>query len=99
MKKLLGIIALTTLCLISYANIGYAEAAKCKKGMILKDGKCQFDYGKYLKKSKKKNERKKFFKNITGLTYFEKRKDCKDYADRAYSVYIGKQRYKNCMEN
>jgi len=31
--------------------------------------------------------------------YIKKRNDCKDYADRADSVYLGKQRYKTCMEN
>ena len=36
---------------------------------------------------------------VPGMSYLKKRKDCKDYADRADSVYLGKQRYKTCMEN
>jgi hypothetical protein len=98
MKKLLGIVVLTSLCLIAFANIDYAESAKCKKNQIFKDGRCQFDYGKYFEDSKKKNKRKKFFKNITGLTYFEKRKECKEWADRGDTVYDGKRRYKSCMK-
>ena len=47
MNKLLGFVVLTILCLIPFANIDYAESAKCKKDLILKDGKCQFDYSKY----------------------------------------------------
>ncbi len=31
--------------------------------------------------------------------YMKKRNDCKDYADRADTVYLGKQRYETCMEN
>ena len=36
---------------------------------------------------------------VPGVNYFKKRKDCKDYADRADSVYLGKQKYKTCMED
>ena len=47
------------------------------------------------------NKNKPWYKKIEvpGVNYFKKRKDCKDYADRADSVYLGKQRYKTCMEN
>ena len=37
--------------------------------------------------------------DINPLNYFEKRKKCKEYADRADSVYWGKKRYKSCMED
>jgi hypothetical protein len=47
------------------------------------------------------NKNKPLYKKIEvpGVNYFKKRKDCKDYADRADSVYLGKQRYKTCMED
>ena len=31
--------------------------------------------------------------------YLEKRKECKEEADRADTVYQGKQRYKDCMDD
>ena len=42
------------------------------------------------------NKNKPWYKKIEvpGVNYFKKRKDCKDYADRADSVYLGKQKYK-----
>ena len=33
------------------------------------------------------------------LDYFEKRKKCQEEADRADTVYLGKERYKDCMED
>ena len=47
------------------------------------------------------NKNKPWYKKIEvpGVNYFKKRKDCKDYADRADSVYLGKQKYKTCMED
>ena len=36
--------------------------------------------------------------DINPLNYFEKRKECKEWADRADTVYRGKQRYKSCMD-
>ena len=33
------------------------------------------------------------------LNYFEKRKKCKEGADRADTVHMGKIYYKNCMDN
>jgi len=49
----------------------------------------------------KREEEKAWYKKIEvpGVNYFKKRKDCKDYADRADSVYLGKQRYETCMED
>ena len=35
--------------------------------------------------------------DLNPVTYFEKRKECKEWADRADSVYLGKERYKDCM--
>ena len=32
------------------------------------------------------------------VTYFEKRKECKEWADNAATVAKGKRRYKSCME-
>jgi len=32
------------------------------------------------------------------LDYFEKRKKCQEEADRADTVYLGKERYKDCMK-
>ena len=32
------------------------------------------------------------------MTYFEKRKECKEWADKAETVYRGKERYKSCMK-
>ena len=34
--------------------------------------------------------------DLNPVTYFEKRKECKEEADRADTVYLGKERYKNC---
>ena len=36
--------------------------------------------------------------DLNPLNYFEKRKECKEWADRADTVYRGKQRYKSCMD-
>lgn len=66
--------------------------AGCKKGFILKNGKCEFDYSKYV------NKKKPWYKKLDVSSYFEKRKECKEFADRAETVYMGKQRYKSCME-
>ena len=101
MKKLLGIMFVCMLFTIYFANNDYSHAVKCKKDLILKDGKCQFDYSKFVDPDSswnKKRKRKKFLKKITGITYFEKRKECKEWADRADTVYRGKQRYKSCMD-
>ena len=32
------------------------------------------------------------------MSYFEKRKECKEWADRGDTVYDGKRRYKSCMK-
>ena len=98
MKKLLAILVLCMFFIISFANNDYSEAAKCKKNQILKNGKCEFDMAKFIKENEKKSKRIKFFKKITGISYFEKRKKCKEWADRASTVYMGKKRYKSCME-
>ena len=101
MKKISIILGLCILFFIISANNDYSHAVKCKKDQILKDGKCQFDYSKFVDPDSsynKKRKRKKFLKKITGITYFEKRKECKEWADRADTVYNGKKRYKSCME-
>ena len=57
------------------------------------------------KKLREKRRNRGFFKkqwdklNLNPVTYFEKRKECKEEADRADTVYEGKQRYKNCMDD
>ena len=38
-------------------------------------------------------------KGLNPLNYFEKRKKCKEGADRADTVHMGKIYYKNCMDN
>ena len=38
-----------------------------------------------------------WFDDINPVKYFEKRKECKEWADRADTVYLGKERYKDCM--
>ena len=41
---------------------------------------------------------KKKLDAINPVTYFEKRKECKEWADNADTVAKGKERYKDCME-
>ena len=36
---------------------------------------------------------------LTSCDYLAKRKECKEYADRADTVHMGKIWYKNCMED
>ena len=36
--------------------------------------------------------------DLNPVTYFEKRKECKEWADNADTVAKGKERYKDCME-
>ena len=43
--------------------------------------------------------KKPWYKKLDVSSYFEKRKECKEFADMAKTVYMGKQRYKDCMEN
>ena len=88
----------TCVFLIIFLHSNHANAAKCKKDQIFKDGRCQFDYGKYFDNAKKKNERKNFLKKIIGLNYLEKRKHCKEEANKADTVYIGDRKYKSCMK-
>ena len=96
-KKIFYILG-TCVFLIIFLYINHANAAKCGKNEIFKDGKCQYDYAKFFEDYEKKNKKKKFFKKITGMTYFEKRKECKEWADKAETVYRGKERYKSCMK-
>ena len=37
--------------------------------------------------------------DLNPVTYFEKRKECKEYADMQDTVYEGKQYYKDCMDD
>jgi len=63
---------------------------------------CSKAFGVSLKELQElQNKNKPWYKKIEvpGVNYFKKRKDCKDYADRADSVYLGKQKYKTCMED
>ena len=39
-----------------------------------------------------------FFKKIIGLNYLEKRKYCKELANKADTIFIGDKRYKSCMK-
>ena len=87
----------TCVFLIIFLHSNHANAAKCKKDQIFKDGRCQFDYGKYFEDSKMKKG-KNFFKKIIGLNYLEKRKQCKEEANKADTVYIGDRKYKSCMK-
>ena len=37
--------------------------------------------------------------DLNPVTYFAKRKECKEYADMQDTVYEGKQYYKDCMDD
>ena len=88
-EKISIILGLCILFFIISANIDYAESES------------KFDYSKYIDPDSswnKKQRAKKFLKNITGMSYFEKRKECQAIADRMDTVRIGKIRYKECMD-
>ena len=57
------------------------------------------------KKLREKRRNRGFFKkqwdklNLNPVTYFEKRKECKEGADMQDTVYDGKEYYKDCMED
>ena len=62
---------------------------------------CSKAFGVSLKELQElQNKNKPWYKKIEvpGVNYFKKRKDCKDYADRADTVAIGKRWYKDCMD-
>ena len=91
MKKLLGILVLGLMFIsIDLSNPTTVKAAS---------------FEELEKKLREKRRNRGFFKkqwdklNLNPVTYFEKRKECKEGADRADTVYEGKQRYKNCMDD
>ena len=47
----------------------------------------------------KMSKTEKMLRKLNPVNYFKKRKECKEEADRADTVYEGKQRYKSCMDN
>ena len=58
------------------------------------------------KKLREKRRNRGFFerqwdnlKDLNPVTYFEKRKECKEGADMQDTVYDGKEYYKDCMED
>ena len=86
MKKLLGILVLGLLfILIDLSNPTTAEAAK-KYSDVYPDKR-----GFFEKQWDKLDD-------INPLNYFEKRKKCKDAADTADTVALGKYWYKECMK-
>ena len=89
MKKLLGILVLGLLFIsIDLSNPTRVEALKDlseldKRGFFEK----QWDNLNYK------------LDDLNPVNYFEKRKECKEEADRADTVYEGKERYKDCMDD
>ena len=50
-------------------------------------------------RGKEKSRTEKILHKLNPARYLEKRKECKEEADRADTVYQGKERYKDCMED
>jgi len=88
MKKLLGILVLSSLfVLIDSINPSKVEACHSifdKKHSTFEKLKCKAE---------------NTIDDLNPLNYFEKRKECQRRADMADTVYLGKKRYKYCMEN
>ena len=49
--------------------------------------------------SELENPKKSWYEKNPISKYLKKRKECKDYADKSDTVYLGKQNYKYCMDN
>jgi len=108
MKKLLGILVLGLMLIsIDLSNPTRVEAEVCT-WCVTKDQKldCLFGKGVWKNKHCTLPDTRGFFKkqwdkldDLNPVTYFEKRKECKEEADRADTVYEGKQRYKSCMDD
>ena len=60
-KKIICILG-TCVFLIIFLYINHANAAKCGKNEIFKDGKCQYDYAKFIEDYEKKNKKKNSLK-------------------------------------
>ena len=84
MKKLLAITVLGLLCMFSFKKEAHAVSASC----IM-----DYKYCTLLDKLEMK------VSDLNPLNYLEKRKECQRRADMADTVYLGKKRYKYCMEN
>ena len=59
-----------------------------------------------LERDRERMRKKGFFerqwdnlKDLNPVTYFEKRKECKEGADMQDTVYDGKEYYKDCMDD
>ena len=92
MKKLLGIMVLGLLFIsIDLSNPTRVEAVTYEELMEEALGP------EWKKKLKEKKKKQSILYKLNPLNYFEKRKECKEEADRADTVYQGKERYKNCM--
>ena len=112
MKKLLGIVVLGLLFIsIDLSNPIAVKADRsqrhtelmkiCMKTTDLGFERC------WKRASKQIDKEKGFFEKqwdkLPDLPnpgrYFEKRKECKERADKADTVYEGKRRYKSCMDD
>jgi len=83
-KKLLGIVVLGLLLIsIDLSNPTTVKA----------------DTFEEMKEKARMNKFERMLYDLNPVRYFEKRKECKEEADRADTVYEGKQRYKSCMDN
>ena len=83
MKKLLGIVILGLL----FISIDLSNPTAVKA-----------DTFEEMVERAKISKLERILSDLNPLTYFEKWKECKEYADRADTVYAGKERYKDCME-
>jgi len=84
MKKLLGILVLGLLFIsIDLSNPTRVEAETFEE----------------MVERARMSKLERILSDLNPVTYFKKRKECKEEADRADTVYQGKERYKDCMDD
>ena len=84
MKKLLGILVLGLL----FVSIDLSNPTAVKA-----------DTFEEMMEKARMNKFERMLYDLNPVRYLEKRKECKEEADRADTVYQGKERYKDCMDD
>jgi len=85
MKKLLGIVVLSLL----FISIDLSNPTRVEAG---------YTYEEMMERANM-NKLERILYDLNPARYLKKRKECKEEADRADTVYQGKERYKDCMDD
>ena len=85
MKKLLAIIVLGLL----FISIDLSHPTRVEAG---------YTYEEMMERANM-NKLERILYDLNPARYLKKRKECKEEADRADTVYQGKERYKDCMDD